>query len=141
MNRVPFGLDGWQYREAPADPNAVAALSAAAPIELPDEYLSLLRVSNGGGGPLEVEPGWFHLWSAQEVVAANREYEVQERVPGLFGFGSNGGGELLAFDARQGPPWKIVMVPFIGMDESAIMQVAEDFSEFLRATGREMHDA
>lgn len=129
---------GWQYRQPPATPDAVAALSAEAGVELPEEYLSLLLLSNGGGGPLGVEPGWFQLWPVEEVLSLNRGYEVQENVPGLFGFGSNGGGELLAFDTRKGLPWRIVMVPFIPMEVDEIIEIAEDFAHFLRATGQEL---
>ena len=137
MTIPSFDFDGWAHREPPADAEAVAALSVASRIELPEDYLSLLRLSNGGGGPLGVEPGWFPLWPVEEVLPSNRDYEVWKSVPGLFGFGSNGGGELLAFDVRRGPPWKIVMVPFVGMGEDDIAEVAEDFAEFLQATGHD----
>lgn len=102
----------------------------------PGYYLSLLRLSNGGGGPLGVEPGWFQLWPAEEILSLNLDYEVGKYVPGLLGFGSNGGGELLAFDTWRGPPWKIVMIPCVGVGEGDIVEVAEDFAEFLQATGR-----
>lgn len=92
--------------------------------------------SNGGGGPLAVQPGWFQLWPAEQVLALNRDYGVRDDLPFLFGFGSNGGGELLAFDTRLGPPWKVAMVPFIGMNEGDIAGVTEDFALFLQATGR-----
>lgn len=137
MTRPPFDFDGWAHREPPADAGAVAALSVASRAELPEDYLSLLRRSNGGGGPLGVEPGWFQLWPAEEVLSLNRDYQVGKYVPGLLGFGSNGGGELLAFDTRRGPLWKIVMVPFVGMGEGEIVEVAEDFAKFLQATGRD----
>jgi hypothetical protein len=128
-------LDRWSFRKPAAAAGAVAALSAASGIKLPEEYLALLRLSNGGDGPLSVEPGWFQLWPVDEVLALNRSYRVHEYLPGLFGFGSNGGGELLALDTRRGPPWPVVMVPFIGMEEDTVVEIAEDFAEFLRTTG------
>jgi hypothetical protein len=130
------GLDGWQYRKPPASPGALKKLSAAAPIALPEEYLALLRFSNGGGGQLGVEPGWFQLWPAKEVLASNRDSGALECLPGFFGFGSNGGGELLALDLRSGPPYKVVMVPFIPMDVEEAVTIADTFSEFLLALGR-----
>ena len=137
LTMQPFNFEGWAHREPAADPGAVAALSAASGAEWPDQYLALLGISNGGGGPLGVEPGWFQLWPAEEVLASNRGYEVQENAPGLIGFGSNGGGELLAFDTRRGQPWPVVMVPFIGMGMDAVVEIAKDFKEFLHATGRD----
>src|SRR5262245_59858416 len=135
---LPFDFEGWTRREAPAEPGAVAALSATSGIELPEAYLALLRLSNGGEGPLGVEPGWFRLWPVEEILALNRGYEVHEYLPGLFGFGSNGGGELFAFDTRRGPPWPIVMAPFIGMEKDTLVEIASDFAEFLRLTGRDV---
>jgi len=136
-----FNFEGWTRREPPAEPGAVAALPAASGIELPEDYLSLLRLSNGGEGPLGLEfPGWFQLWPVEKILDLNRGYEVHEYMPGLFGFGSNGGGELLAFDTRRGPPWTIVVVPFIGMSEEALVEIADDFSGFLQFTGRDAED-
>lgn len=62
-------------------------------------------------------------------------------MPGPFGFGSSGGGELLAFDTRRGSPWPVVMVPFIVMEEAAIVKIAEDFAGFLGATSRSVRDS
>jgi hypothetical protein len=140
MTMLAFDFEGWAHRESAADPAVVAALSAASGIKLPEEYLSLLCLSNGGEGPLGVEPGWFVFWPAEKVLALNRGYEVHEYLPGLFGFGSNGGGELLAFDTRRGPPWPVVMVPFIGMDADDVVEIAKDFEGFLQATGRDSPD-
>ena len=74
-----FDLEGWTHREPAADPGAVAASSASG-FELPEQYLSLLRISNGGGGPLGIEPGWFQLWPAEEIHALNRGYLVTGRL-------------------------------------------------------------
>ena len=46
-------------RKAPADPDSIDRLVAESKVELPEEYLALLRYSNGGEGELGVEPGWF----------------------------------------------------------------------------------
>src|SRR5687768_1836267 len=102
--------DGWQRRESPASPEALRRLASAAPVALPLEYLDLLATSDGGEGELGVEPGWFQLWPAEEVLELNRGCRLPESLPGFFGFGSNGGGELLALDLRGGPPYKVARV-------------------------------
>ena len=66
----------------------------------------------------------------------NRDFGIPESLPGFFGFGSNGGGELLALDVRSGPPHKVVMVPFIPMDEDEAVTIAQTFAEFVKALGR-----
>jgi hypothetical protein len=124
-------------RETPATPESIEKLVAETWIELPEAYLALLRYSNGGEGKLAIEPGWFQLWSIEEVVSLNKAYEVKENIPGFFGFGSNGGGELLAFDTRGGKPWKIAMIPFVPMTAEEALIIANDFEGFIKAMGRE----
>jgi hypothetical protein len=40
----------------------------------------------------------------EDLIQNNNEYHVEECAPGLFLFGSSGGGEAFAFDARSTPP-------------------------------------
>lgn len=125
----------WQTCSLPSDSIAIQNLIAYADIALPAEYLALLAFSDGAGGPLPVEPGWFQMWLAKDVIEMNKGYGVSESIPGFFGFGSNGGGELLAFDARTPLPYKIYTIPFIPMDEKEAILVADDFATFLEMTG------
>lgn len=120
---------------APASRHLVEALRASAPISLPDFYLEQLLISNGGEGDLGVEPGWIVFWPAEEVIERNAGYDVPSNVPGFFGFGSNGGGELLAFDARGAQPFPIVMIPFIPMEEGEAVRIADSFSELQTKIG------
>lgn len=124
-------------RFPPADEDAIADLVAATGFELPEEYLACLRYSNGGEGELAIEPGWFQLWSAEEVIPLNEDYEIEQNAPGFFGFGSSGGGELLAFDTRGAKPFKVVMIPFIPMTADEAIIIARDFAAFVQAMGRE----
>lgn len=127
-------------RESPANSDALDVLIAEADIELPDDYLELLRYSNGGEGNLAVEPGWFQLWPAERVVEFNNGYKVNEFVPGFFGFGTSGGGEMLAFDTREGKPYRVVMIPFIPMKEEYAKLVTQKFEAFVIAMGHELID-
>ncbi|OJW08347.1 MAG: hypothetical protein BGO49_13185 [Planctomycetales bacterium 71-10] len=134
-NASTFDLEGW-YRRPAADPKAITALIASGPIEWPKEYLDLLEISNGGEGPLAVDPGWFSLWTAEEVLQLNLDYQVERGAPGFVGFGSDGGPELLAFNARRGPPYRVVMIPFGDIAIEEARPVAKDFASFLKAAGR-----
>ena len=127
----------WRFA-SPAGNTEIAALRAAAPSTLPDSYFALLGVTNGGEGDLGVEPGWFVPWRAEDVLLKNSEYQIAEAAPGLFGFGSNGGGECLAFDLRDVGAGRIVMVPFIGMDLQAVVVIAENFDQFALLVGMPM---
>jgi len=94
---------------------------------LPDEYARYCAGDGPKEGGLSVEPGWFQLWPPAEVEQLNRDYHVQEFVPGFCGFGSNGGGELLAFDSRD----RVFMIPFVPMTADDARQVADSWSEFV----------
>lgn len=126
---------GWLVRPPGAPSSVISLLASSAPIVLPREHLELLRLHDGGEGELGAEPGWFCLWPASDVLASNREYQLPEYLPGFFGFGSNGGGELLALDCRGEPPWPVVMVPFIPLDAAEARPVADDFAGFVRLLG------
>ena len=125
----------WE-KEAPAEPESIQKLVDGAGRKLPEDYLALLHYSNGGEGVLGIEPGWLQLWASEDVLEHNKGYEIEEAIPGFFGLGSSGGGELLAFDTRSKQPWKIVMIPFIAMSAELAVVIAKDFEEFIRAIGR-----
>lgn len=133
---VAAASDGWRRRPAPASPGDVANLVAGAPVRLPAEYLGLLRLHDGGEGVLGAEPGWFEIWPAAVVLTANSECRAAGLPTGFFGFGSSGAGEMLALDCRSGPPYPVVMMPFIPFNAATAQQVASDFGEFVRLLGR-----
>ena len=123
----------------PASPGVekdIKALINSAPPQLPAAYFDQLRQSDGGEGSLAIEPCWVVFWPADEVVANNLGYELNKWVPGLFGFGSNGGGELLAFDLRVTGQCPIVMVPFIPLELESVVFVAASFDAFRQHIGR-----
>jgi hypothetical protein len=89
-----------------------------------------LQRMNGGEGFLG-EHAYVALWRVEELGERNAGYEVAEFARGLFLFGSNGGGEAFAFDTRTGQ-FRIVAVPFIGMDDLAdAIVIATNFRTFL----------
>ena len=96
-------------------------------MNLPADYVTYFAGDSPREGGLAVAPGWFQLWLPAEVPHWNREYHVQEFAPGFLGFGSNGGGELLAFDAAG----RIVMLPMVGMSAHDAKLVAGSWREFV----------
>lgn len=132
---VKANVQQWQFVPPGAGEAAIQAMLAATDVRLPSEYADYLRTTNGGEGDLAAEPGWFQMWSAENVVELNKSYEVQKFLPGFFGIGSNGGDELLAFDMRPSRSWPIVMVPFIPMHAAKARPVAPDFVSFVRLMG------
>jgi hypothetical protein len=57
------------WRAAPgASDEAIRQLVEAASIPLPNSYLLLLRLTNGGEGPLGRQPLWLQLDAAEAVM-------------------------------------------------------------------------
>ncbi|MBK9208525.1 MAG: SMI1/KNR4 family protein [Anaerolineales bacterium] len=125
----------WNKEES-AKLEAVQKLVDDAGKELPKDYLDLLLYCNGGEGELGIKPGWFRLWSAEDVIQLNKDYEIEKYIPEFFGFGSSGGGELIAFDMQKDKSWKIVMIPFVSMSPDEARIIANNFEEFVKAIGR-----
>ena len=126
------------YQMAGASAQTIDDLRSAAPDELPPSYLHLLSVSNGGEGPLPVSPFNLCLDPGEEVTA--RLANDQGRLDGFMIFGSNGGGEYLAFDTRRGAPWSVVTIDMVAGPSSAEV-VAKDFDTFIELIGVETSDA
>ena len=123
------------YAVAGASPDAIQELRNVAPRELPESYVALLSFSDGGEGPLPVQPCNLVLDPTQEVISriANRNYG-QPDFDGFLIFGGNGGGEYLALDMRQGTPWPVVSIDMVAGPSSA-EQVADDFDSFIGLIG------
>jgi hypothetical protein len=95
-------------------------------MDLPKAYLTYMQDLRAVEGELTVEPGWFQLWPIDELDKLNQDYSVSEFVPDFRAFGSSGGGEMLAFD----PENRVVMIPFVTMEEGEARVIAENWAEF-----------
>ena len=100
---------------------------------LPADYVEFLVKTNGGEGPIG-EFGYACFWPLDELMKWNESYQVADYAPGLFLFGSDGGGEAFAFDTRK-VPMSIVEVTFVSMSYDDIIHIAFDFESFLNALG------
>jgi hypothetical protein len=97
---------------------------------LPSDYRQfLLQETNGGEG--FIGQNYVVLWKAEELSHYNHDYESHKYAPELILFGSNGAGEGFAFDTRTSP-YRVVMVPFIGLSRRDAIVVAANFQEFLK---------
>lgn len=90
---------------------------------------------NGGEGFIGPN-AYVIFWKLEELMELNKAYQVAEYAPGLFIFGSDGGGEAYAFDVRT-PAMPIVSVPFVGLDLSLARAIAPTFSGFLDILSKE----
>jgi len=125
------------YGAEPASEEAIAALQEIAPARLPDGYLHLLAFSNGGEGPLPVQPLWLVLYPAEEVKKIARDGSFATYFPGLFVIGGNGGGEAIALDLRSQEPWPLVAFDTTNNNQAeSVLPIASSFDEALGLIGR-----
>jgi hypothetical protein len=117
--------------------DAIAALKSLVSVDLPESYYSLLAFSNGGEGPLAVQPLWFVLYPAEETAQIERDGTFREFFEGLFVIGGNGGGEAVAFDLRENAPYPIVAFDMTNIDlKESVRPVASSFDAALDLIGR-----
>jgi hypothetical protein len=88
-------------KNSPASERSIHAFKVIAKHELPEAYLKFLLQSNGGEGFIG-HSSYIILWAIEDLIKMNESYQVDEYAPGLFLFGSDGGGEAYAFDIRSG---------------------------------------
>lgn len=94
---------------------------------LPASYLALLWRGNGGEVGLKVSPLMFCLDSAES--ALDYWQSGTYTASGVFVFGGNGGGSLLAFDLSVPGNWPVVCFDPID-PEGSLQVVAPDFEIF-----------
>ncbi len=92
---------------------------------LPDAYRDFMVRHEPFEGDTAGRAGYIAMWPLAEVDPANADFEVPARAPGFTAFASDGGGELLAFDAR-GQVW---LLPMVGLAADQARFVAASFEE------------
>jgi hypothetical protein len=124
------------HRFDEAAPTALEQLKSVAPIELPESYLSFLSQSNGGEGPLPVQPYWLQLYSAEEVIEIEKSETFHAFFPGFFVIGGNGSGEAIALDFRAAEPYPLVAFDMTNSSlAESVRLVAKSFDEAMDLIG------
>jgi len=113
----------------PASQQQIKAVQQRVGFHFPQDYTDFLLFSNGAEGPIG-EHGYLQLWALEDLEAYNQGYAVQEFAPGIFLFGSDGGGEAFGFDLRD-PGMPVIRIPFIPMKTDLAVQMALTFIQFL----------
>jgi len=103
-------------------------------LRLPEEFISLLRYSNGGGiinG--EREFGFFSFEDIRQMYIA---YGFPIWAPAFLPIAFNGGGKFYAYDLRQKEGFPIILVPAgnIGYDDDCWVLLGHTLEEVLSKT-------
>jgi len=125
------------FKNEGASEEAINSLMKFAPVPLPPSYLALLRYSNGGEGPLPVQP-WNLCLDTAEFAAETAQVGLQkEFFPDLFIIGTNGGGEAIALNVAEPAPYPVVFYDLTNCNlEESVATLAPDFEAFLAIVGR-----
>ena len=98
-------------------------------IKLPDQYISFMMDSNGAEG--NIGSSYLAIWTTEQIVQLNKEYEVSDFTPGLVYFGSDGGEMAYAFDNRL-EKITIVEFPFESISIEDVKLCGTTFTGFLK---------
>jgi hypothetical protein len=132
---IAASLSRWVFTNTGASDDDIRALTVATTFALPSAYLELLSAVNGGEACIPDSAGgdgsYLNLWEAVDVVQFNTDYMLPRFAPSFFAFGSNGGGELFAFDSRRDDD-AVFMVPAIGMSDDTSLPFADSVDAFAR---------
>lgn len=126
----------WPKRQ-PATDEQIARCFKELCLNIPKEYEEFLLSSNGAEGfsPDSITPGYFILWSTDELPGLNLGYEVQTNFPGYLAIGSNGGGELLLLNTENNSSQPVLMIPAIEYDLQEAWSVGHNLADFLTKIG------
>ena len=97
-------------------------------VDLPNDYLAYIEGDGVSEGFTDGLPGYFMLWPSDEIEASNAAIDVPTLAPGFIGFGSDGGGELLAFDSAGA----VFMLPVVGMAPKYAKKIGNSWNESKR---------
>jgi hypothetical protein len=112
-----------------ATPDKIRQIEESFHIMLPEDYKNFLSFSNGAHGNIGIS-NYLDLWNVSDVISLNQEYMVQENIPGLILFGSNGANEAYGYNFNK-TPIEIVQIPLILMIWEDAMVIGKTFTDFL----------
>jgi hypothetical protein len=134
LSRIVHDASAAWQRQPPAEESEIEQLIRTSPVQLPEDYLDFLRLSNGGSGPLEISPLWFYIWGAREVVQNNMAYEREIFYPDLYLFGACDG-NLFGFNLLSRFPWRLIAIDFLDSKRECVDDLGTDFMQFARSLG------
>jgi len=128
MNSLTKKLTSEFNVNPPVSIEAIRQFERESGMSLREDYAAFLMHSNGGEG--FIGKSYASLWPLEDLAEKNRSYQVADYSPGLYLFGSDGGGGAFAFDIRSNEQ-PIVCVPFIPLDSREAQILASTFEGFL----------
>ncbi len=94
--------------------------------EFPQELEQILNEYEGFSGL--IGESYISIFTSNDLLKLNDEYEVEENIKEFCIFASNGGGKAFGFFYTN--PFRIMEIPFIGMRETDCIEICSNKNEF-----------
>jgi len=98
-------------------------------LKLPKDYVFYLENYFGIDQFIGVE--FINLWSLEEIIETNKNYNIVEQLKQTIGIGSNGSGEFIGITLDKNENVKIILSPFIGLNSEHHIEIGTSFTDFL----------
>jgi len=98
-------------------------------LKLPKDYVFYLENYFGIDQFIGVE--FINLWSLEEIIETNKNYNIVEELEHTIGIGSNGSGEFIGITLDKNENVKIILSPFIGLNSEYHIEIGTSFTDFL----------
>lgn len=98
--------------------------------KLPEDYKMFLDKYSNFEGMLNCE--YVVLWGLDTILELNVGYDITGTLPNTIGIGGNGGGEFIAIEFTEPNNYRIILSPFIGLDEKEYhIEIGNSFYDML----------
>lgn len=97
--------------------------------DLPEDYV--FYAQNYLGIDQFIGAEFIKLWSLEEIIDANLEYHIFEKLPQTLAIGTNGSGEFIGIEFDDDNSIKIILSPVINLDAKYHIKIGESFTDFL----------
>lgn len=97
--------------------------------KLPEDYVFYLENYLGIDQFIGVE--FIKLWSLEEIIEANKSYNIFNGLHQTIGIGSNGSGEFIGIEMDQFDNSRIILSPFIDLKPEYHTEIGASFTDFL----------
>ncbi|WP_343588168.1 SMI1/KNR4 family protein [Flavobacterium sp.] len=97
--------------------------------DLPEDYI--FYVENYLGIDQFIGAEFIKLWSLEEIIDANLEYHIFEKLPQTLAIGTNGSGEFIGIEFEDDNSLKIILSPSIDLNTKYHVEIGNSFTDFL----------
>jgi hypothetical protein len=98
-------------------------------LKLPDDYIFYLE--NYSEIDQFIGAEFIKLWSLEEIIEANKNYNIFEKLPKTIGIGTNGSGEFIGIVFDSNNTVKIIISPFVDLNAKYHTEIGISFTDFL----------